>query len=137
MGILASRGAGREDADARDRIVAELCGAGDQRHRRDGEFQLAHHPAELDRDIGNAVAERGQVQPLEHQVAESAIGRRVASPLLGLDEAIGQLVGRTAIEAKVQRLGPEQLAIGPYAAEPAHLALAQGDGEVGEDGGRG
>ena len=59
-------------------LVAEFGGAGDQRHRAHHLFEPADRPHDLERELRNAVAEICQRQPLEHDVGEPAIGRRIA-----------------------------------------------------------
>ncbi len=133
MRILGCRRSRRNDPHPRDRIIAELAGARDHRHRPDRRLEFAHHPAKLDRDIGDAAAEPAQRQPLEHQVAEPAIGGRLPRPLPRLDQAVGRLRLGAAIEAQREVRRLEQLAIRPDAAQPLHLALAQPHREAGDD----
>ena len=131
--ILRHRRAGPEQPHARRRVVAELRRAGDHRHRRHQRLEFAHHAAELHTDVGDAVAEGGQRQALEHQIAEAPISRRIGA-LLGLDQAVGRLRLAAAIKAPGHPGQVHQLAVGPDAAEPRHLALAQPEGEIGADG---
>lgn len=133
MRVLACRGARRDDAHPRAGVVSELGGAGDHRHRPDRWFEFAHHAAEFHRDVGDAVAEPTERKPLEHEVAEPTIAGRLPRALHRLDQAVRQLAFGAAIEAHAQPRGLEQLPIGPDAAQPLHLALAQGHRETGDD----
>ncbi len=132
MHVFAGRHARRQHAHARYRVVAELRRTGDHRHRADRRLQLAHHAAELHADHRNAVAERRQRQPLEHQVAEPAIGRRVRA-LLGLDQRVRVLRLRPPVEPQRHAGGVEQLPVRPDPAQPMHDAFAQPDRERGRD----
>ena len=80
---------------------------------------------DLGGEVGNAVAEVGQRQVLEDQVAEPAMRRRPPVADLRLDQRVGQLGLAAGVKAKAQallhhlRAGPrlvvEQLAVGPDA----------------------
>ena len=72
--------AGPERPHQGRRLVAELGGAGDQRHRAHHLLEPPDRPHDLERQLRNAVAEVAERQPLEHDVGEPAIGRRVAAP---------------------------------------------------------
>src|SRR5690606_7436381 len=71
-------------------------------------------------------------QALEHDISEPAIGRRIAGPLLRLDQRIGKLVLAAAMDP---HLDARQIEFTPIRPDPPHrgdLALAETDGKVGE-----
>ncbi len=120
--------------DAADgaRIVAELGGAGDQRHRAQLALQRPHRALQLHRDLRQPVAEGAERQALEHHIGEAAIGRRLGLPRL--DQRVGQLALAAIVEAHVQPAGVEQPPVGPDTPEPRHRPLAQADREAAEIG---
>ena len=123
------------------RRVDELAGAGDQAHGAQQAVEGVDRAMDLEGELGDAVAERGQRHALEDDVGDAAVGRRVAGAFLGFDEAVGELVLAAGVEAIGDGGKIELLAVGPHAAEAGDRAFGEGDGEVGEiavlDAGRG
>ena len=133
---------GRADlAGDRLRGVDELAGAGNETHGAHQAVEGIDGAVHLEGELGDAVAEGGERHPLEDDVGKAAIGRRVARALLGLDQAVGQLVLGAGVEAIGDGGEVELLAVGPHAAEAGDGTLCEGHGEVGEiavlDAGRG
>ena len=115
------------------RRIDRLPGAGDQ---ADGlQLVLQPHglarpdrpPEHLDIDRRRAVAEGREVEVLEDEIGEAAIGRRVA--LYGADERVRCLVRAAEIGANGQPAHIQRLAVGPDASNPVHRPLAQADRE--------
>ena len=114
------------------RLVAELGRAGDQRDRAHHVLEPPDRAHHLERELRNAVAEIGERQPLEHDVGEPAIGRRVACAFARDDQRIGRLRLAAGVDAIVEAGEVEQLAVGPDAPDAADRPFAQADREVGE-----
>ena len=78
----------------------------------------------------NAIAEIRQRQPLEHDIGQPAIGRRIACALLRDDQIVRGLVFAAAMNAHVEVRRIKRLAVSPDAADMADLTFAKPDREV-------
>ena len=121
------------DLLGRQRILAA---AGHQRHPAHVERGRARHPRQplgrpaedLDVDLRDPVAERREVEVLEHDIGRPAIGGRRA--LQRLDQRVGQLVLGPPVQAEGDALLLERLPVGPDAPDARDLALAERDGKA-------
>ena len=131
LGLRLPRPGDRHDGRG---LIAELRGAGDQRHRAHHLLQPPDRPDDLERQLRNAVAIVRQRQPFEHDVSEPAIRRCVDSTFPRRDQVIDSLLFRAAMHANIEIGDVERLAISPDAADAPDLAFAQPDREVREVG---
>src|SRR6185312_5306923 len=74
------------------------------------------------------------VETFQHDIGNTAIGRRIADTLLGLDQWVGRLVPAAAIDPDFDALPIDLAPIGPYAANARDLAFAKQEGDIGEVG---
>jgi hypothetical protein len=114
------------------RAVPELGRPGDHRHRLHLPLEPADGADHLEGEVRHPVAELRQRQPLEDDVCRVPIGRGLAIALLGLDQAVGLLPRRAAVEAVTGVTEVERLAIGPDPVDAGDRPLAQPDREIGE-----
>ena len=110
----------------------ELPRTGDQAHPlqpvlhlRFGALRSTEH---LKRQLRRPVAIGVQRQVLEHHIGRAAIGGR--PPLHRLDQRVGQLVLRPAMQAHGHARHVHRLAVGPDAPHPVDRPLAQSHGET-------
>ncbi|EGF95348.1 proteophosphoglycan ppg4 [Brevundimonas diminuta ATCC 11568] len=111
---------------------AELSRAGDQAHALQPVFQLRRRPLRppehLERQLRRPVAIGVQRQILEHHIGRPAIGGR--PPLHRLDQRIGRLIFRPAMQTHRHARHIHRLAVSPDPADPVDRPLAQGHGEA-------
>ncbi len=86
----------------------------------------------LEGKLRDAVAEVGERQALEHDVGETAVGRRIAGAFPGFDQGVGELRVGAQVEAVGEGCKVELGAVGPHAPEARDLALAERHGEARE-----
>ena len=112
----------------RQRILAR---ARDQGHRAHIVRDVSRTgPHDLEAELGNPVAELRQVQVLDHDIGDPAIGRHLPGPFDRLDLRVGQLFFAAGIDPKRQ-IPPGHLV--PVRPDPTHagnLALAKRDREA-------
>ena len=94
-------------------------------------LEVVDRALDLEGELGNAVAEVGQGQALEHDVGDAAVGGRIAGAFLGLDQAVGKLVGAALVESMGDGGEIELATVGPHAAEARDGTFTEGYGEVG------
>ncbi len=113
-----------------------LAGPGHQRHpadvqrrrARQSRQRLGGSAEDLEVELRDPVAERRQVQRLDHDVGRAAIGRRHA--LDRLDQRIGQLLLGSRVQPEGHGRLVERLPVRPDAPDPRDLALAERDREA-------
>ncbi|MPL93989.1 hypothetical protein SDC9_40137 [bioreactor metagenome] len=118
------------DRRRRQRVFA---GARDHRHRAQPAYEIGHRldqgalrrPHHLERELRHPVAIGRQLQILEDDIGDAAIGRRGTCALHRLDLRIGQLVLGAGVDAHGHAA---RLDLDPVRPDPSHaqdLALAQ------------
>ena len=127
MAVLGAELAGAERLHHGRRLVAELGRAGDQRDGAHHFFQPADRAHHLERELRNAVAEIGERQPLEHDIGEPAIGRRVALLARRSADPASALRRRCRCDRETGEV--ERLAVRPDAHHRADRPFAQADRE--------
>ena len=127
-----ARAAPKTDRVRRERVLA---GPGHQRNAPDVERRRprlpcsrGRPPEDLDVELRNAVAVRGQVEIFEHEIGGSAKRRCVA--LDRRDERIGELILGSLMQPEGQGRLVHRLPVGPNPPDPRDLALAEGNREA-------
>ena len=129
MAVFRARDAGLQLAGDRIRSIGELGRAGDDVHTPDHLGETCDGTHDLESQLRDAVAEGGERQSLEDDIAQAAIGRRDA--LLRDDQRIGHLRLAAGMDAQGDRGLVDFLAIGPDAADECDRAFANANCEIG------
>ncbi len=117
-----------------DRIgrKAEFGRTGDERHGAHVPCHLAHRAHDLELELRQAVAERVERDALENHIGRAAISGRIAGSLLRLDQRIGALGRRTAIDTHIDLGQVQLLPVRPDAANASNLAFRHSIGRIAE-----
>src|SRR6185437_13765524 len=70
-----------------------------ERNRLDLLVQFSNRPDYLELQLRNAVSERSNVETFQHDIGNTAIGRRIAGTLFGFYQRVGRLILATTIDS--------------------------------------
>ena len=114
------------------RVETVFARARNDAHGAQVALQCSNRAEHLGRNLRDAVSPALQGQAVEHEIGQAPIGRRVAPPLLGLDQRIGFLRLRAEMDAKRRARPIHLLAVRPDPPHPGDRSLAKGHREVAE-----